>query len=209
MTNHATYLDYLKGTSGGLVRVKLSAACERPRPRPRRASNIARPGGVRSRSGFRPGAKMARTGLERHARRPRRRSWRGARDRIADNNRNLFMFPNLVINDIMAVTVRTFYPIEPDYMAISAWALAPQEEAAGGAQIRACYNFLEFLGSRRLRHSRRRRGAGTMPEGFSNRLKRNGTTFPRAWARQAPSYDDEVQMRGSGPNGTNGSTSAA
>jgi len=43
----------------------------------------------------------------------------------------MFIFPNLVINDIMAVTVRTYYPTAPDYMQISSWSLAPKERANG------------------------------------------------------------------------------
>ena len=35
---------------------------------------------------------------------------------MADVNRNLLIYPNLVINDIMAVTVRTFMPAAPDRM---------------------------------------------------------------------------------------------
>jgi p-cumate 2,3-dioxygenase subunit alpha len=66
-------------------------------------------------------------------------------DRIAEYNRNLLIFPNLVINDIMAVTVRTFYPIAPDMMEISAWALAPAEEEGHRLALRL-HNFLEFLG---------------------------------------------------------------
>ena len=34
--------------------------------------------------------------------------------RIAKKNRNIWIFPNLIINDIMAITIRTFYPVEPD-----------------------------------------------------------------------------------------------
>src|SRR5215471_6285805 len=40
-------------------------------------------------------------------------------DRIALKNRNLFIFPNLVVNDIMALTVRTYFPVTPDYMVIN------------------------------------------------------------------------------------------
>ena len=66
-------------------------------------------------------------------------------DRIATFNRNLFIFPNLVVNDIMAVTVRTYYPPAPDFMNISAWALAPKEETDWARKYRL-FNFLEFLG---------------------------------------------------------------
>src|SRR5499433_162053 len=42
--------------------------------------------------------------------------------KIAKVSRNLLIFPNLIINDIMSVTVRTFFPLAPDYMEITAWA---------------------------------------------------------------------------------------
>ena len=45
-------------------------------------------------------------------------------ERIADYNRNILIFPNLVINDIMAVTVRTYYPVEPDYMEVTGYSLS-------------------------------------------------------------------------------------
>ena len=57
----------------------------------------------------------------------------------------MVIFPNLVINDIMAVTVRTFFPTAPDYMEINAWALAPVEESEWRRKFRI-YNFTEFLG---------------------------------------------------------------
>jgi p-cumate 2,3-dioxygenase alpha subunit len=65
--------------------------------------------------------------------------------RIARKNRNMFIFPNLVINDIMALTVRTFQPVNPGYMEVNAWSLAPQEEHPDVRKFRQ-YNFLEFLG---------------------------------------------------------------
>ena len=49
-------------------------------------------------------------------------------ERIANLNRNLIIFPNLVINDIMAITIRTFYPIEPGYMEITGYSFAAKEE---------------------------------------------------------------------------------
>lgn len=67
-------------------------------------------------------------------------------DRMAYSARNLLIFPNLVINDIMSVTLRTFQPSAPDYMEISVWAIAPAEEAGKPAMPRRLTNFLEFLG---------------------------------------------------------------
>src|SRR5262245_11830986 len=48
--------------------------------------------------------------------------------RVADTNRNLCVFPNLVINDGSSVTVRNFYPVAPGHMKVVAWALGPVEE---------------------------------------------------------------------------------
>ena len=65
--------------------------------------------------------------------------------RVAESDRNLLIFPNLVVNDIMAVTIRTFYPEAAGYMKVSAWALAPKEEE-GVFLDRRLRNFIEFLG---------------------------------------------------------------
>jgi p-cumate 2,3-dioxygenase alpha subunit len=66
--------------------------------------------------------------------------------RMAHNTRNVLIFPSLVINDIMSVTLRTFQPTAVDFMEISAWAIAPAEEAGQPAMKRRLTNFLEFLG---------------------------------------------------------------
>mgnify|MGYP001192599247 FL=1 len=50
-------------------------------------------------------------------------------ERVANTNRNLFVFPNLMINDGSSVTVRTFWPAEVDRMEVTAWALGPVEES--------------------------------------------------------------------------------
>lgn len=65
--------------------------------------------------------------------------------RIAKNSRNLLIFPNLVIVDVMALTFRTFFPKQPDYMEVTAWAVGPSEEEGWLRQNRL-HSFLEFLG---------------------------------------------------------------
>ena len=47
-------------------------------------------------------------------------------DRVANWNRNILIFPNLVINDIMGLTVRTFQPVTPGYLEVNAVSLAPR-----------------------------------------------------------------------------------
>ena len=66
--------------------------------------------------------------------------------KMATYSRNLLIFPNLVINDIMSLTVRTFQPTAVDYMEVSVWSLAPVEERDTVALERRLTNFLEFLG---------------------------------------------------------------
>lgn len=64
---------------------------------------------------------------------------------VAQGDRNMIIFPNLVINDIMAVTVRTYYPEAPGRMSINSWTLAPIGEEAS-SRDRRMRNFVEFLG---------------------------------------------------------------
>jgi p-cumate 2,3-dioxygenase subunit alpha len=65
--------------------------------------------------------------------------------RMADLNRNMLIYPNLVVNDIMALTVRTFLPTAPDRMEVTAWEMAPREEQPDVRQ-RRLDSFLTFLG---------------------------------------------------------------
>jgi p-cumate 2,3-dioxygenase alpha subunit len=64
---------------------------------------------------------------------------------IADVQKNLVIFPNLVINDILAITVRVIEPEAPDFLKVTAWALGPQEEDDRMRAIRLD-NFISFLG---------------------------------------------------------------
>jgi p-cumate 2,3-dioxygenase alpha subunit len=65
--------------------------------------------------------------------------------RMTDYNRNMLIYPNLIINDIMALTVRTFMPKSPTELAITAWEAAPADELPGVRQ-RRLDSFLTFLG---------------------------------------------------------------
>jgi len=65
--------------------------------------------------------------------------------RVADTNRNLVIFPNLVINDGSSVTIRAFWPEAVDRMRVTAWALGPAEESES-ARARRLDSFLTFYG---------------------------------------------------------------
>jgi p-cumate 2,3-dioxygenase alpha subunit len=65
--------------------------------------------------------------------------------RMADNLRLLRIFPNLLIQDVTGVTIRTVWPTAVDQTELVAWELAPREES--GEQLhRRLQNFLAFLG---------------------------------------------------------------
>ncbi|OVZ64613.1 MULTISPECIES: aromatic ring-hydroxylating dioxygenase subunit alpha [unclassified Pigmentiphaga] len=66
-------------------------------------------------------------------------------ERVANTNRNLVIFPNLVINDGSSVTIRTFFPDGPERMEVTAWALGPVEEDES-ARARRLDAFLTFYG---------------------------------------------------------------
>jgi p-cumate 2,3-dioxygenase alpha subunit len=112
---------------------------------------------------------------------------------IAHTSRNLFIFPNLIINDIMAITIRTFFPLTPDYMDITAWALAPVDESEENRHLRLD-NFLTFLGP----------GGFATPDdvdmlegcqkGFANR-EVGWSDISRGMHRDEPWSNDELQMR--------------
>jgi p-cumate 2,3-dioxygenase alpha subunit len=64
---------------------------------------------------------------------------------MSEVNRNMLIYPNLIINDIMAVTVRTIFPSAPDRVDVTAWQLAPRDELPSLRQ-RRLDSFLTFLG---------------------------------------------------------------
>jgi p-cumate 2,3-dioxygenase alpha subunit len=65
--------------------------------------------------------------------------------RVADTNRNLVVFPNLVLNDGSSVTIRAFHPLASDRMHVRAWALGPTEETPTARAVRLD-SFLTFYG---------------------------------------------------------------
>ena len=113
--------------------------------------------------------------------------------RIARGNRNVVIFPNLVVNDIMSLTVRTFYPQAVDELNVTGWALAPKGEDPVFRR-RRLENFLEFLGP----------GGFATPddiealESAQAGYRRSDGLFndiSRGIARVDKRHDDEEQMR--------------
>lgn len=63
---------------------------------------------------------------------------------MLDRSRNLLIFPNLVLISSWR-TIRTFYPVSPDYLECSAWAIVGKSDSPELKEIRFG-NFISFLG---------------------------------------------------------------
>jgi phenylpropionate dioxygenase-like ring-hydroxylating dioxygenase large terminal subunit len=112
--------------------------------------------------------------------------------RMAETNRNLFIYPNLIINDIMAVTVRTFMPLSAEKMNVTAWELAPRDEMPQLRQ-RRLDSFLTFLGPGGFATPDDIEALESCQQGFrSGGVEWNDIS--RGMARD-PRADDEEQMR--------------
>ena len=112
--------------------------------------------------------------------------------RMAEKSRNLLIFPNLIINDIMAVTIRVFQPTGPAGMDVTAWELAPAGES-GNLLRRRLESFLAFLGPGGLATPDDVEALESCQQGFRSGgvewsdLSRGMTRSPRG--------SDELQMR--------------
>ena len=114
--------------------------------------------------------------------------------RIAFSNRNMLIFPNLVINDIMALTVRTFYPVSPGYMMVNGYALAPNEESEFARKYRL-HNFLEFLGPGGFATPDDVEALESCQNGFNNLAAASWSDISKGMNAPDSRYDDEMQMR--------------
>jgi p-cumate 2,3-dioxygenase subunit alpha len=64
---------------------------------------------------------------------------------MSDVDRNLIVFPNLVINDHSAILIRTWEPLAANKVVVSAWTLAPRHESVELRRLRM-KNYLTFFG---------------------------------------------------------------
>lgn len=192
-TTHASYLDYLKGTAGALAAVPLKgygadlggghAVMQYAGPWGRPIAQWIPAWGDAGKEDVDRlmAGLIARFGEERAK-------------RIALTNRNLLIFPNLIVNDIMAITVRTFYPLAPNYQHINAWALAPIGENEWSRKNRL-ENFLEFLGPGGFATPDDVEALQQCQAGYENAREAGWNDISKGMGREVPAMDDEVQMR--------------
>ena len=191
---HSTYLEYLKNANGALGATPLEgigvdlknghAMVEYSAPWGRPIANWVPLWGDEGRREIDTiySALEARVGADRA-------------DRIAHKNRNMVIFPNLVLNDIMAITLRTFFPTAPDYMEINAWALAPREESEWLRKYRL-FNFTEFLGPGGFATPDDVEAIEKCQQGYAVGGEALHNDISKGMLREGPpSFDDEAQMR--------------
>ena len=116
-------------------------------------------------------------------------------DRIANSNRNILIFPNLVINDIMAITARTFYPTSPGYMEVIGYSFAPKGEADAQRRARNM-NFLEFLGPGGFATPDDNEALELCQEAYTNNTEVEWNDISKGMSRKGGALaTDELQMR--------------
>jgi p-cumate 2,3-dioxygenase alpha subunit len=113
--------------------------------------------------------------------------------RIADYGRNLFIFPNLIFVSTWR-TIRTFYPISPDYLEIDAWAMLPTNEDEELKRIRLD-NFISFLGPAGFGTPDDAAALEACQRGMAGADGRQWSDISRGMKRDAHAMD-ELQMRG-------------
>jgi p-cumate 2,3-dioxygenase alpha subunit len=113
-------------------------------------------------------------------------------ERIAGTRRLLLIFPNLVLHDIMAVTIRTIWPVKQDYAEIHSWALAPKEETSMMQKFRLD-SYLEFLGPAGFASPDDVEAVEACQEGYGA-TELEWSDLSRG-TKRTPQSSDEVQIR--------------
>jgi p-cumate 2,3-dioxygenase alpha subunit len=121
-------------------------------------------------------------------------------ERIAEHQRNLIVFPNLVINDNIGLSVRTVFPTAPDRLTAYIWALGTRDEDPLLRKVRLD-NYLTFVGPGGFAtpddfeaFALCQRGSDHAPNGWSDISK--GMTPDEDLLHARADFTDEAQMRG-------------
>ena len=113
---------------------------------------------------------------------------------MADISRNLLIYPNLIINDFVAITIRYFEPLAPDGMDVTAWHLVPRQESDALLAIRLD-SFLTFLGPGGFATPDDVEALESCQAGF-RATEMEWSDISRGMLKPSPGTSDELQMRG-------------
>lgn len=109
--------------------------------------------------------------------------------------RNLVIFPNLVIIDlVMGVVVRKIDPVSADCMDVTAWELVPPEDGADLMRQRLD-NFLTFWGPGGLASPDDVEALEACQRGFAGARELPWSDISRGMHKDRPTSSDEFQMR--------------
>lgn len=114
--------------------------------------------------------------------------------KIGELNRNMEIFPNLVVNDAMALTIRSIEPVSPGYTEIRAWALAPVGEEES-IRVHRLYDFIDFLGPGGLATPDDIEMLELCQQGYEGMEEVEWNDISKGMNKQEPAVDDEMQMR--------------
>jgi benzoate/toluate 1,2-dioxygenase alpha subunit len=115
-------------------------------------------------------------------------------DRMS-GSRNMVIFPNLVVIDlVMGTLVRKIDPITPDYLEVTAWHLAPPEEGDELHRQRLD-NFLTFWGPGGLASPDDVEALETCQRSYAAAKELAWSDISRGMNRAVPLGSDEIQMR--------------
>ena len=113
---------------------------------------------------------------------------------MADTSRNLLIFPNLIINDFVAITIRYFEPLAVDNMEVTAWHLVPIGEPDSLLTTRLD-SFLTFLGPGGFATPDDVEALESCQAGF-RATEVEWSDISRGMLKPVPGTSDELQMRG-------------
>jgi benzoate/toluate 1,2-dioxygenase alpha subunit len=115
-------------------------------------------------------------------------------DRLS-GSRNLVIFPNLVVIDlVMGVVIRKIDPVAENYMEVTAWELAPPDEGPELKRQRLD-NFLTFWGPGGLASPDDVEALETCQRSFAASKELAWSDISRGMNKDAPGGSDELQMR--------------
>jgi p-cumate 2,3-dioxygenase alpha subunit len=115
---------------------------------------------------------------------------------ICRSDRNMTIFPNLAVHDIMGITIRNLMPQSPGSHNINSWALAPIGESETSRQ-RRLRNYVEFLGPAGLATPDDAEMLELCQRGYANNTSDQWNDVSRGMLkpRDQIKKSDELQMR--------------
>lgn len=192
-STHATYLDYLMNTNGGLAGVKLEGLAH-DLGNGHAVIEYSAPWGRPIAQWIPMWGESGKQELDAVYKELSERIGEDKAKQTATLNRNMIIFPNLVINDIMAITVRTFYPMTPDTMMVNGFALGVRGESDWRREYRLS-NFLEFIGPGGFATPDDVEALEKCQRGFQNSDQVPYNDISKGMLSEVPQFDDELQMR--------------